>query len=128
MTLTQLKYLIAVVDNRLNISLAAENLNTSQPGISKQLKLLEEELLATIFVRKGKKLTDTTPFGDEVIFYARKILQDVNNIQYRCTAEMEQDSWPIQKQYLANVHGYHWEYNGLWHLMISQCPTGEYRD
>ena len=80
MTLTQLKYLIAVVDNRLNISLAAENLNTSQPGISKQLKLLEEELLATIFVRKGKKLTDITPFGDEVIFYARKILQDVSNI------------------------------------------------
>ena len=80
MTLTQLKYLIAVVDNRLNISLAAENLNTSQPGISKQLKLLEEELLATIFVRKGKKLADITPFGDEVIFYARKILQDVSNI------------------------------------------------
>ena len=55
----------------------------------------------------------------EIIHY----LQDVNNIQYRCTAEMELDAWPLQKQYLANVHGYHWEYNGLWHLMISQCPN-----
>ena len=55
----------------------------------------------------------------EIIHY----LQDVNNIQYRCTAEMEIDAWPLQKQYLANVHGYHWEYNGLWHLMISQCQN-----
>ena len=59
----------------------------------------------------------------EMIHY----LQDVNEIQFRCVAEMEADAWPLQKQYLENVHDFHWEYNGLWHLMISQCPTGEYR-
>ena len=60
----------------------------------------------------------------EMIHY----LQDVNEIQFQCVAEMEADAWPLQKQYLENVHDFHWEYNGLWHLMISQCPTGEYRD
>jgi len=80
MTLTQLKYFLAVVDNKLNISLAAVNSNTSQPGISKQIKLLEQELGAHVFVRKGKKLTAITPFGYEVILYARKIFQNVNNI------------------------------------------------
>ena len=44
MKLQQLKYLIAIVDNGLNITAAAERLYTSQPGVSKQLKLLEEEL------------------------------------------------------------------------------------
>ena len=57
----------------------------------------------------------------EMIHY----LQDVNEIQFQCVAEMEADAWPLQKQYLENVHEFHWEYNGLWHLMISQCPTGE---
>jgi len=57
----------------------------------------------------------------EMIHY----LQDVNNIQFNCTAEMEVDSWPLQKQYLESVHNYHWEYDGLWHLMVSTCPTFE---
>ena len=81
MTLTQFKYLLSVMENKLNISLAAESSNTSQPGISKQIKLLEEELGAYIFVRKGKKLTGITPFGEEVAYYAKKILQDVGNIR-----------------------------------------------
>ena len=44
MKLQQLKYLLAIADNGLNITAAAERLYTSQPGVSKQLKLLEEEL------------------------------------------------------------------------------------
>ena len=60
----------------------------------------------------------------EMIHY----LQDVNKIQFQCVAEMEADAWPLQKQYLENVHEFHWEYNGLWHLMISQCSTSQYRD
>ena len=57
----------------------------------------------------------------EIIHY----LQDINDVQFGCTAEMELDAWPLQKQYLANVHSYHWEYNGLWHLMISQCSSND---
>jgi len=81
MTLTQFKYLISVVDNKLNISKAAEFSNTSQPGISKQIKLLEDELGAHLFIRKGKKIESLTPLGERVTTYARKILQDVENIK-----------------------------------------------
>ncbi len=81
MTLTQFKYLLSIVDNKLNITKAAESSNTSQPGISKQIKLLEDELGAFIFTRKGKKITALTSFGEEVVWYAKKILQDVDNIK-----------------------------------------------
>ena len=81
MTLTQFKYLLSIVDNKLNITKAAESSNTSQPGLSKQIKLLEDELGAFIFARKGKKITALTSFGEEVLWYAKKILQDVDNIK-----------------------------------------------
>ena len=52
-------------------------------------------------------------------------VQDINGIKFQCTAEMEKDSWPLQKQYLANEHEYHWEYDALWHMVISTCnPNG----
>ena len=70
-----------MVDNKLNISKAAEFSNTSQPGISKQVKLLEDELGAHLFIRKGKKIESLTPLGERVTTYARKILQDVENIK-----------------------------------------------
>ena len=51
-------------------------------------------------------------------------VQDTNGIQYQCSAEMEQESWPLQKQYLANVHNFHWEYDALWHIVICTCGDG----
>ncbi len=81
MKLQQLKYLLAIADNGLNITSAAEKLFTSQPGVSKQLKLLEEELGMQLFVRKGKSLAAITPAGEEVIQRARSILSEVENIR-----------------------------------------------
>ena len=81
MTLKQLKFLLGIADSGLNITAAAERLYTSQPGISKQLKQLEEELGAQLFVRKGKALTGITPAGEEVINRARRILREVENIR-----------------------------------------------
>ena len=81
MTLTQLKYLLGVVDNGLNITAAAERLFTSQPGISKQLRMLEQEVGVQIFSRKGKALVAITPAGATIVDYARKILVDVENIR-----------------------------------------------
>jgi LysR family cys regulon transcriptional activator len=81
MTLIQFKYLLSIVDNKLNITKAAESSNSSQPGISKQIGLLEDELGALIFARKGKKISALTSFGEEVVRYAKKILQDVDNIK-----------------------------------------------
>ncbi len=81
MKLQQLKYLLAIVDNGLNITAAAERLYTSQPGVSKQLKLLEEELGMQLFVRKGKSLAGITPAGQQVIDRSRLIMQEVENIR-----------------------------------------------
>jgi LysR family cys regulon transcriptional activator len=81
MTLKQLKYLLGVVDNGLNITNAAERLYTSQPGISKQLRQLEREIGVTIFSRKGKSLTALTPAGQSIVELARRISRDVENIR-----------------------------------------------
>ena len=81
MRLKQLKILLAIVENGLNITAAAEALFTSQPGVSKQLKLLEEELGLKIFSRKGKLLESVTPEGEEVIRRAEAIMSEVRAIQ-----------------------------------------------
>jgi LysR family cys regulon transcriptional activator len=81
MKLQQLKYLLAIADNGLNITAAAEKLFTSQPGVSKQLKLLEEELGLQLFVRKGKSLGGVTAAGEQVIERARFIMEEAENIR-----------------------------------------------
>lgn len=80
MTLKQLKYLLGIVDNGLNITTAALHLHTSQPGISKQLRQLEQELGIKIFSRKGKSLVALSPAGQNVVDLARRIIRDVENI------------------------------------------------
>lgn len=81
MKLQQLRYLIATVDNGLNITAASEALFTSQPGVSKQIRLLEDELSLQLFVRKGKSLTALTDAGQKVVKRARRILSEADNIK-----------------------------------------------
>lgn len=81
MKLQQLKYLLAIVDNGLNITAAADRLYTSQPGVSKQLKLLEEELGLQLFSRKGKSLDRVTRAGEQVVLRARKVMEEVEQIR-----------------------------------------------
>ncbi len=81
MKLQQLRYLVAIVDNRLNITAAANALYTSQPGVSKQVKLLEDELSLQLFSRKGKSLAGITEAGRDVVERARRILTEVDNIK-----------------------------------------------
>jgi LysR family cys regulon transcriptional activator len=81
MKLQQLRYLLAVADNGLNMTLAAERLATSQPGVSKQLKLLEQELGLSLFVRKGKSLVELTPEAEEIVRRAKRILREVEAIR-----------------------------------------------
>jgi LysR family cys regulon transcriptional activator len=81
LNLQQLKYLCAVVDHGLNVSDAAEALFTSQPGISKQIRQLEEELGLKIFVRQGKRLTVLTPAGEIVVATARRALREIANMK-----------------------------------------------
>ncbi len=81
MKLHQLRYLAAVAQSGLNITAAAQKLHTSQPGVSKQIKLLEDELGFQIFVREGRNLTRITPVGQQVIDRALRILQEAQSIR-----------------------------------------------
>lgn len=78
--LQQLRYLLAIADNGLSVTAAANRLYTSQPGISKQLGLLEEELGMPLFFRTGRKLSGVTTFGVEVIAHARVIAREADAI------------------------------------------------
>lgn len=81
MKLQQLRYIVEVVNNNLNVSSTAESLYTSQPGISKQIRMLEDELGIQIFSRSGKHLTQITPAGQEVIRISEEILSKVEAIK-----------------------------------------------
>ncbi len=81
MTLVQLRYLVAIADAGLNITLAAEQVHATQPGLSKQLKQLEAELGFQVFLRRGKSLERITPLGMQVLERARKILAEAGNIR-----------------------------------------------
>ncbi len=81
MTLTQLRYLVAIADAGLNITLAAERVHATQPGLSKQLKQLEDELGFLLFARKGRSLEAITPGGVQILDHARRILGEAGNIR-----------------------------------------------
>lgn len=81
MTLTQLRYLVAIADSNLSVTVAAERVNGTQPGLSKQIKQLEDELGFLIFTRGARSLENITPAGENVIEYARLLLAQANNIR-----------------------------------------------
>ena len=81
MNLQQLRYLNEIVNQGLNISGAAGALFTSQPGISKQIKQLEEELGIEIFVRNGKRIVAITEPGKAVLSIAQRMLHDMDNLK-----------------------------------------------
>mgnify|MGYP001089627038 CR=1 FL=1 len=81
MTLVQLRYLVAIADSGLNITLAAERVHATQPGLSKRLRQLEDELGFQLFVRKGKSLDAVTHAGQQVLERARIILAETANIR-----------------------------------------------
>jgi LysR family cys regulon transcriptional activator len=81
MKLQQLRYLCEVANQGLNLSKAAEILHTSQPGISKQIRLLENELGVDIFIRNGKRVVETTPPGRAILEIAERMLRDAKNLK-----------------------------------------------
>lgn len=81
MKLQQLRYIWEVTRHNLNVSATAQSLFTSQPGISKQIRLLEDELGVEIFARSGKHLTRVTPAGQSIVDLAGQVLRTVDNIK-----------------------------------------------
>jgi len=101
MNLQQLRYLNEIVRRGLNISDAAAALYTSQPGISKQIKLLEEELGIEIFVRNGKRIVALTEPGKTILDIAQRILHESDNLKQVGQEYQEQDSGQL---ILATTH------------------------
>jgi len=81
MKLQQLRYAWEITRNNLNISQTANSLHTSQPGISKQIRALEDELGVEIFARKGKHLSRITAAGEAILETAGEILHKIDNIR-----------------------------------------------
>lgn len=81
MKLQQLRYICEVAKHDLNVSATAQSLFTSQPGISKQIRLLEDELGVEVFARSGKHLTRVTQAGEAVLAIAGDILRQVEAIK-----------------------------------------------
>jgi LysR family cys regulon transcriptional activator len=82
MKLQQLRYIWEISQHELNVSATADSLYTSQPGISKQVRLLEDELGTPIFARNGKHLTEITAAGKQIVALAGAILGKVQDIKH----------------------------------------------
>lgn len=81
MKLQQLRYILEVAKHDLNVSATALSLYTSQPGISKQIRLLEDELGIEVFARSGKHLTRITPAGEAILEISAEILLKIESIK-----------------------------------------------
>ena len=92
MKLQQLRYICEVARHNLNLSNAAEALFTSQPGISKQIRSLEEELGVDIFVRHGKRVVAVTEPGKAILEIAQRMLKDGENLRQVGEEFTEEDS------------------------------------
>jgi LysR family cys regulon transcriptional activator len=101
MKLQQLRYIVEVLNNNLNVSATAESLFTSQPGISKQVRMLEDELGIQIFGRSGKHLTHVTSAGNEVINIATEILSKVEAIKAVAREHTQPDEGKLR---IATTH------------------------
>lgn len=82
MKLQQLRYIWEVAHHEMNVSATAQSLFTSQPGISKQIRMLEDELGVEIFARNGKHLTRITPAGEVILKMAGEILYKTESIKH----------------------------------------------
>lgn len=101
MKLQQLRYIWEVAHHDLNVSATAQSLYTSQPGISKQIRLLEDELGVEIFSRSGKHLTRVTPPGEMVLQIAGEILGKVESIKRLCQEYRSPDKGSLS---IATTH------------------------
>jgi LysR family transcriptional regulator, cys regulon transcriptional activator len=79
--LQQLRYLCEIVDHNLNLSNASETLRRSQPGVSRYVKTLEDELGTKLFVRSGKRLVALTKAGEAVLTVARRMMTDAEVVR-----------------------------------------------
>ena len=81
MNLHQFRFVQEAVRRNLNLTEAAKALHTSQPGVSKAIIELEEELGVEIFARHGKRLKRVTEPGEHVLKSIELIMREVGNLK-----------------------------------------------
>jgi len=81
MNFQQLRSVRETVRQGFNLTLVAETLHTSQPGVSRQLKELEEELGVELFVRAGRRFMGLTPPGEAMLPIIERLLQEADNLR-----------------------------------------------
>jgi LysR family cys regulon transcriptional activator len=91
MNFQQLRYVREAVRQGLNLTEAAKKLFTSQPGVSKQIRELEQELGVDIFVRRGKRLVALTEAGSGVVTVIDRVLQEAENLRQMAREHREPD-------------------------------------
>ena len=81
MNFQQLRIIRETVRQGYNLTEVANSLYTSQPGVSKHIRDLEEELGVELFIRKGKRLIGLTEPGKELLVVVERMLLDARNIK-----------------------------------------------
>jgi DNA-binding transcriptional LysR family regulator len=92
MNFQQLRYVREAVRHGLSLTAAAQSLHTSQPGVSRQIKELEDELGVEIFVRRGKRVIDLTDAGRTLAPIIERILQEAENLKAASAEFRDQDA------------------------------------
>ena len=101
MNFQQLRYVRETVRRGLNLTEAANALHTSQPGVSKQIRELENELGFDIFVRRGKRMSALTEPGKVVLGIIERVLQEADNLKRAAHDFSDQDSGELT---IATTH------------------------
>ena len=81
MNFQQLRSVRETVRQGFNLTAVAQALHTSQPGVSRQIRELEDELGVEIFVRAGKRLTGLTAPGETVLPIVERLLHEADNLR-----------------------------------------------
>ena len=95
MNFQQLRSVREAVRHGFNLTEVAHSLHTSQPGVSRQIRELEDELGIDIFVRAGKRLTGLTPPGHAVLLIVERLLADAENLKRAGADFAEQSVGPL---------------------------------
>ena len=101
MNLHQFRFVLEAVRRNLNLTEAARALHTSQPGVSKAILELEDELGIDIFARHGKRIKRLTEPGQHVVRSIEIILREVQNLKRIGNEYAAQDSGTLS---IATTH------------------------
>jgi len=101
MNLTQLRFVREAVRKNFNLTEVANTLYISQPGVSKQIKELEDELGVEIFERRGKRLTGLTDPGRQLVPVIERVLTDIRNLKQIAEQFSKQDHGQLS---IATTH------------------------